>query len=188
MASLPEPRMTIATQLSGTTLIIGGARSGKSAYGEKLVLNTQLQPVYIATAQAHDDEMCTRISDHKNRRGTSWTTIEEPLALCEVLTNHATPTNAVLVDCLTLWLSNLMMAGKDIEEETAKLAKLMPELAGPVVFVSNEVGMGLVPETAVGREFRDHQGRLNQHVALVADSVQFIAAGYPLILKPENKS
>lgn len=179
--------MTIATQLSGTTLILGGARSGKSAYGERLVLNTKLQPVYIATAQAHDDEMHARIVDHKNRRGTGWTTIEEPVALCEVLARHATPTNAILVDCLTLWLSNLMMAGKDIEEETVRLTNLLPNLAGPVVLVSNELGMGLVPETSVGREFRDHQGRLNQCVARVADSVQFIAAGYPLILKPENK-
>jgi len=180
--------MTIATQLTGATLIIGGARSGKSSYAERLVINSQLQPVYIATAEARDDEMHTRITNHKNRRGTAWITLEEPLALCETLTSHTTPANAVLVDCLTLWLSNLMMAGKDIEEETERLTKLMPELAGPVVFVSNEVGMGLVPETAVGREFRDHQGRLNQRIALVANSVQFITAGYPLFLKPENKS
>jgi len=180
--------MTGATQLSGTTFILGGARSGKSRYGEKLVLNTKLHPVYIATAQARDDEMRARITEHKNRRDANWITIEEPLALCDVLSNHATSANALLVDCLTLWLSNLMMAGKDIEEETVKLTNLIPKLAGPVVFVSNEVGMGLVPETSVGREFRDHQGRLNQRVALVADSVQFIAAGYPLFLKPESKS
>ena len=180
--------MPSSDNLPPLTLILGGARSGKSAYGEKLVLNSQLQPVYIATAQAHDDEMCARIADHKIRRGTAWTTIEEPLALCEALTSHATSANAILVDCLTLWVSNLMMAGKDIEKETTKLINLMPELAGPVVFVSNEVGMGLVPETSVGRTFRDHQGWLNQRVALVADSVQFIAAGYPLSLKPENKS
>ncbi len=179
--------MTKATQFTGTTFILGGARSGKSGYGEQLVLNTKLHPVYIATAQARDDEMRARIAEHKNRRDANWTTIEEPLALCEVLSTHSTPANALLVDCLTLWLSNLMMAGKDIEEETARLVDLIPELAGPVVFVSNEIGMGLVPETAVGRTFRDHQGRLNQRVAHVADSVQFIAAGYPLILKPENK-
>ncbi len=179
--------MTKENQFTGTTFILGGARSGKSGYGEKLVLNTKLHPVYIATAQAHDDEMRTRIAEHKNRRNTNWTTIEEPLALCEVLSNHATPANALLVDCLTLWLSNLMMAGKDIEEEAARLVGLIPELAGPVVFVSNEIGMGLVPETSVGRTFRDHQGRLNQRIARVADSVQFIAAGYPLILKSENK-
>jgi len=180
--------MTKARQLNRTTLILGGARSGKSAYAEKLVLNARLCPVYIATAQAHDDEMRTRIADHQNRRTNTWIVIEQPLDLCQALTDHAAPANAILVDCLTLWLSNLMMAGKNIEEETSRLITLIPTLAGPVVFVSNEVGMGLVPETALGREFRDHQGRLNQKVARVADSVQFIAAGYPLFLKPESKS
>ncbi len=175
--------MTKAIQLSGTTLILGGARSGKSAYAEKLVLRAQLQPIYIATAQAHDEEMRVRIADHQNRRGPDWTTVEEPLALCEVLTNHAASENVILVDCLTLWLSNLMMAGRDIEKETSRLGYLLPELTGPVVFVTNEVGMGLVPETAMGREFRDHQGRLNQRIAQVADTVNFIAAGYPLHLK-----
>lgn len=179
--------MAKATQLSRTTLILGGARSGKSAYAEKLVLSVQLRPVYIATAQAQDDEMRLRISHHQSRRGTDWTTIEEPLALCEKLLNHANPKNAIVVECLTLWLSNLMMAGSNIEEEISRLINLIPNLAGPVVFVSNEIGMGLVPETAMGREFRDHQGRLNQQVALVADTVQFIAAGYPLSLKPESK-
>jgi len=183
LASLHRTNMTKATQLAGTTLILGGARSGKSAYSERLVLSARLRPVYIATAQAHDEEMRTRIADHQTRRGAGWTTIEEPLALCETLTNHAAPTNAILVDCLTLWLSNLMMAGRDIEQETEKLASLISNLAGPVVFVSNELGMGLVPETAIGREFRDHQGRLNQRVARAADSVSFIAAGYPLHLK-----
>jgi adenosylcobinamide kinase / adenosylcobinamide-phosphate guanylyltransferase len=175
--------MAMTTQLNRTTLILGGARSGKSAYAEKLILQAQLRPVYVATAQAHDDEMRLRISHHQSRRGANWTTIEEPLALCEVLMSHSNLENAILVDCLTLWLSNLMMAGKDIEEETGRLATLIANLAGPVVFVSNEVGMGLVPETATGREFRDYQGRLNQLIAQVADTVSFIAAGYPLHLK-----
>jgi len=166
-----------------TTLILGGARSGKSAYAERLVLATQLRPIYIATGQAHDDEMHQRIAHHQSRRGISWVTIEEPLKLCEILTANAAPANAILVDCLTLWLSNLMMANKNIEEETDALTTLIPALAGPVVFVSNEVGMGLVPETALGRTFRDHQGRLNQRIADVADTVSFIAAGYPITLK-----
>ncbi len=183
MANLPDKNMTKAKQLNRTTLILGGARSGKSTYSEKLVLSTNLCPVYIATAQAHDDEMRARITEHQNRRGANWSLIEEPLALCEALTNHATPENAILVDCLTLWLSNLMMAGKNIDDEINSLASLIPDLAGPVVFVSNEVGMGLVPETTIGRAFRDHQGRLNQRIAQVADSVSFIAAGYPLHLK-----
>jgi len=183
--------MTNAAQLNRTTLILGGARSGKSTYSEKLALRTQLRPVYIATAQAHDEEMSARITDHQSRRGTIWTTIEEPLALCEALSNHAAPENVILVDCLTLWLSNLMMAGENIEDEIVRLTTLIPDLAGPVVFVSNEIGMGLVPETTMGRAFRDHQGRLNQRVAQGVDSVSFIAAGYPLHLKTpqmtENK-
>ena len=175
--------MTEETQLAGTTLILGGARSGKSAYAEKLILATSLSPIYIATAQAHDEEMRLRIAGHQDRRGTGWTTIEEPLALCEILINRSDQTHIILVDCLTLWLSNLMMADKNIEEESGRLAGLIPNLAGPVVFVSNEVGMGLVPETTLGRTFRDHQGRLNQSIAQVADTVSFIAAGYPLHLK-----
>jgi len=180
--------MTVVTQLTGTTLILGGARSGKSAYAEKLVLASQLRPIYIATAEACDDEMQTRIAHHISRRGRDWTTIEQPLGLCEALMSHAAPENAILVDCLTLWLSNLMQANKNIEEETMRLATLIPGLAGPVVFVANEVGMGLVPETALGREFRDCAGRLNQLIAHAADTVNFIAAGYPLSLKAKRKT
>ena len=175
--------MMDSTDIAGTTLILGGARSGKSAYAEKLVLSCGLSPIYIATGEPRDDEMQTRIEHHKQRRGTMWTTIEEPLALCDVLKNNATATHIILVDCLTLWLSNLMMADKNINLEIGRLTTLIPELSGPVVFVSNEVGMGLVPETTIGRDFRDHQGRLNQHIAQVANTVSFIAAGYPIILK-----
>ncbi len=180
--------MTASTQLNRTTLILGGARSGKSAYAEKLALKAHLHPVYIATAQAHDDEMRTRIAEHQNRRANTWTTIEEPLDLCKALRDHAAPTNVILVDCLTLWLSNLMMAEKNIDDETSKLVSLMREPAGSVILVSNEVGMGLVPETALGRDFRDHQGRLNQRIADAADSVEFIAAGYPLTLKTNQQA
>ena len=179
--------MNKATNLIGTTLILGGARSGKSIYAENLVLSAKLQPVYIATGEARDDEMQDRITHHKERRGTNWLTIEEPLDLCEVLENNAAATNAILIDCLTLWLSNLMMAGKNIDTEISALTALIPDLAGPVVFVSNEVGMGLVPETTLGRDFRDHQGRLNQRIAQVVDTVSFIAAGYPLSLKTTQK-
>lgn len=176
--------MTPITQkIIGTTLILGGARSGKSAYAEQLALSANLHPVYIATAQPHDDEMANRITIHQNRRGSEWTTIEQPLELCDALKDAAKASNIILVDCLTLWLSNLMMAKRNIEEETANLTALMPTLGAPVIFVSNEVGMGLVPETAIGREFRDHQGKLNQAVAKAADTVSFIAAGYPITLK-----
>ncbi len=179
--------MNEATNLNGTTLILGGARSGKSVYAEKLVLASQLRPIYIATGQARDDEMQDRIKHHKERRGPNWITIEEPLNLVGTLTKNTTPDNIILVDCLTLWLSNLMMADKNIDTEISALTALMPNLAGPVVFVSNEVGMGLVPETALGRNFRDHQGRLNQRIAQVANTVSFIAAGYPLSLKAAQK-
>ncbi len=179
--------MTAKITLKGTTLIVGGARSGKSAYGEVLIASLKLNPVYIATAQADDEEMHQRIIEHQIRRGTGWTTVEQPLALCEALKQYAVPGNAVLVDCLTLWLSNLMMADKDIAAETSKLADLMPLLAAPVVFVSNEVGMGLVPETALGRDFRDHAGRMNQRIAEAADNVSFIAAGLPLSLKATKR-
>ena len=175
--------MTVTQKTIGTTLILGGARSGKSAYAEQLALASGLHRVYIATAQPHDDEMTKRIAIHQHRRGEQWTTIEQPLALCDALKDAAKTTNIILVDCLTLWLSNLMMADRDIEEETMNLTTLMPTLTAPVIFVSNEVGMGLVPETALGREFRDHQGRLNQAVAKAADTVSFIAAGYPIVLK-----
>jgi len=179
--------MNDATNLNGTTLILGGARSGKSVFAENLVLSTKQQPIYIATGEAGDNEMRDRIKHHKERRGSNWTTIEEPLELVDVLIKNTAPTNVILVDCLTLWLSNLMMANRNIDTEISALTALMPTLAGPVVFVSNEVGMGLVPETAIGRDFRDHQGRLNQRIAQVADTVSFIAAGYPLSLKTPQK-
>jgi len=179
--------MTLTSNITGTTLILGGARSGKSVYAEKLVLAAQLRPVYIATAEAHDDEMRARIAEHQTRRKDNWTTVEQPLELCDALISHAAPAHVILVDCLSLWVSNLMMAGKDIAGETSRLANLMPRLAGPVVFVSNEVGMGLVPETALGRDFRDHAGRLNQLIAHAADRVSFIAAGYPLHLKTQRE-
>lgn len=179
--------MNTATHLTGTTLILGGARSGKSAYAETLVLTAQLRPIYIATGQAHDEEMRARITHHQQRRSDIWTTHEEPLALCEMLEKHASPATAVLVDCLTLWLSNLMMADKNIDAETNQLVALIPGLAGPVVFVSNEVGMGLVPETPLGRDFRDHAGRLNQRVAEATNTVRFIVAGLALPLKTTQK-
>lgn len=175
--------MTVTPHIKGTTLILGGARSGKSAYAEKLALSTKLDALYIATAQPHDDEMRDRITIHQDRRGPNWTTIEQPLALCEILDAHAKADTIILVDCLTLWLSNLVMADRNIDKETTTLTALLPTLSGPVIFVSSEVGLGLVPETPLGREFRDHQGRLNQEVAKVADTVSFIAAGYPLTLK-----
>ncbi|WP_420962828.1 bifunctional adenosylcobinamide kinase/adenosylcobinamide-phosphate guanylyltransferase [Brucella sp. IR073] len=170
--------------MPGTTiLILGGARSGKSAFAERLVEASGLDAVYIATGQAYDDEMRERIAAHRERRGSIWTTAEEPLDLIGALQAHAGKGRVVLVDCLTLWLTNLMMAERDIAAETARLAAAMTELKGTVLFVSNEVGLGIVPDNAMARAFRDHAGRLNQAVAAQADEVYFIAAGLPLKMK-----
>ncbi|RCS25374.1 bifunctional adenosylcobinamide kinase/adenosylcobinamide-phosphate guanylyltransferase [Phyllobacterium salinisoli] len=166
-----------------TALVLGGARSGKSVFAERLAEQSGLEAVYIATGQAYDDEMIERIVEHKERRGSMWMTIEEPLDLVGALVTHAREGRAVLVDCLTLWLTNLMMAERDIAAETARLALAIPGLAGTVMFVSNEVGLGIVPDNRMAREFRDHAGRLNQAVAAAVNDVYFIAAGLPLKMK-----
>ena len=166
-----------------TTLVLGGARSGKSAFAEQLIGESELTKIYVATATAGDDEMKDRIAQHRVRRGEGWTTIEEPLALVDTLTREATRNRAVLVDCLTLWLSNLMFAERDPDVEAKRLTRFLGVANNPVVFVSNEVGLGLVPETPLGRSFRDAQGRLNQVVAAAVPQVVFMAAGLPLWLK-----
>lgn len=169
--------------LSGAGLILGGARSGKSEYAERLVDQSQTNRVYIATGQAGDVEMRARIATHRARRGQVWTTIEEPLDLAGAIQTHASHDQGLLVDCLTLWLSNLMGAGRDIEGETDALIAVLRDIDGSVVLVSNEVGLGIVPENAMARAFRDHQGRLNQRVAEAAELVVFMAAGLPLVMK-----
>jgi adenosylcobinamide kinase/adenosylcobinamide-phosphate guanylyltransferase len=166
-----------------TTLVLGGARSGKSAFAEQLVEESGLGRIYLATATAGDDEMRSRIAHHRARRGEGWVTVEEPVALVDALTREATHGRAVLVDCLTLWLSNLMFAERDLEVEARRLTRFLEVAKYPVVLVSNEVGLGLVPETPLGRSFRDAQGRLNQIVATTVPNVVFIAAGLPLWLK-----
>jgi adenosylcobinamide kinase/adenosylcobinamide-phosphate guanylyltransferase len=167
------------------TLVLGGARSGKSAFAETLAHAPDR--VYVATATAGDDEMRERIAHHRARRGEGWRTIEEPLELVAALAREATTGRAVLVDCLTLWLSNLMHAERDVEAQTRELVACLREARGAVVLVSNEVGLGLVPDAPLGRRFRDAQGRLNQAVAGVADDVVFIAAGLPLWLKRSQR-
>jgi len=166
-----------------TTLVLGGARSGKSAFAENLTRDSGLARVYLATATAGDDEMQQRIAAHRHHRGDGWRTVEEPLALVDALSREAKDNNAVLVDCLTLWLSNLMLAERDFEKESHKLADFLRTSQGRIVLVSNEVGLGLVPETPLGRAFRDAQGRLNQIIAAAVPNVAFIAAGLPLWLK-----
>ena len=167
----------------GTVLVLGGARSGKSAYAEKLVTESGLDPVYIATGEAGDAEMDRRIVHHRARRGSAWRTIEEPQHVERVLAGEAQEGRGLLVDCLTLWLSNLIHAGADIDVRTRALCETARRVSGLVVFVSNEVGLGIVPDNALGRRFRDAQGRLNQAVAEIADRVVFMAAGLPLYLK-----
>lgn len=172
--------------LPPVTLVLGGARSGKSAYAERLILAAADTATYLATGSAGDAEMADRIAHHRARRGGIWTTCEEPLAIVMSLRQCAEPGRPILVDCLTLWLSNLMAQSRDIEAETQALLASLPALRGPVVFVSNEVGLGIVPDNALARDFRDHAGRLNQAIAAAATRVVFIAAGLPLILK-DNK-
>jgi len=167
----------------GTTLVLGGARSGKSAFAERLIGGMNFTKVYLATATAGDDEMQARIAQHRKQRGDGWITIEEPLALVDMLTRESTIGRVILVDCLTLWLSNLMMAERDPEVEAKRLVRFLDVSRYPIVFVSNEVGLGLVPETPLGRAFRDAQGRLNQTIAAAVNNVAFVAAGLPLWLK-----
>jgi len=166
-----------------TLLVLGGARSGKSSFAEARVAESGLDRVYLATAAAGDAEMAERIAHHRARRGPAWRVVEEPLDLVEALARSAGPDNAVLVDCLTLWLSNLMHAGRNVDREAERLCAWLAAAPGLVVLVSNEVGLGLVPETPLGRSFRDAHGRLNQQAAAIAAEVAFIAAGLPLWLK-----
>jgi adenosyl cobinamide kinase/adenosyl cobinamide phosphate guanylyltransferase len=163
------------------TLVLGGARSGKSRYGEGLI--TVLSPpwVFVATAEPGDDEMRARIAAHRARRAPAWKTVEAPHELAEaVVLAQPMP---VLVDCLTLWLSNLMLAATDIDAEIGRLERVLDAVSAPVVLVSNEVGSGIVPEHPLGRHFRDAQGALNQRMAARADRVVLMVAGLPLAVK-----
>ena len=166
-----------------SVLILGGARSGKSSYALDLAQRSAPSRLFIATAEAGDEEMAARIERHRAERGEGWTTIETTRDIVGAL-SHTHEGCVALIDCLTLWLANLALAGDDIAAEIDRLCGAVSALAAPVVFVSNEVGLGIVPETRLGREFRDWQGRLNQRMALACDAVVFIAAGLPIVLKP----
>ncbi|TIL73827.1 MAG: bifunctional adenosylcobinamide kinase/adenosylcobinamide-phosphate guanylyltransferase [Mesorhizobium sp.] len=164
------------------TLVVGGARSGKSAQAESRVTDCPAPWTYIATAQAHDDEMRERIALHRARRGEGWTTVDAPLDLVGAI--EALPDGRpVLIDCLTLWLSNHMLAEHDIEAECRELADVLARPRGPWFVVSNEVGQGIVPDNALARRFRDAAGRLNQQIAAVAGTVLLMVAGLPLKVK-----
>lgn len=167
------------------TLILGGARSGKSALAERLAQDSGHAVVYLATAQAGDGEMAARIAHHRARRPASWTSIEEPLALADALREHARADRCVMVDCLTLWLSNLLGDGDAtrFERERKALLDTLPALPGEIVLVSNEVGLGIVPLGELSRRFVDEAGRLHQALAAQCDRVIFVAAGLPLTMK-----
>jgi adenosylcobinamide kinase/adenosylcobinamide-phosphate guanylyltransferase len=179
------------------SLVLGGARSGKSALAERLAHTSGKEVVYAATSHAGDAEMAIRIEQHRGRRPAHWQTVEEPTALAACLRKLCAPDRIVLVDCLTLWLSNVMFppgghypevgaiapAPLFVAERAALLAWLEAPAAGEVIFVSNEVGMGIVPFGAVSRAFADEAGRLNQDMAARCDRVILVAAGLPLTLK-----
>ena len=167
------------------TLILGGARSGKSALAERLAADSGREAIYIATAQAHDDEMHERIGHHRARRPAYWRSVEEPLALAEALRQHAREDRCLLVDCLTLWLSNLLIDPQPsrFERERDALLDTLPALPGGLLLVSNEVGLGIVPMGALSRRFVDEAGRLHQSIATQCERVLFVTAGLPIALK-----
>ena len=170
-----------APPLPHLTLVLGGARSGKSRHAEALVTAHPAPWTYIATAQAFDDEMRARIAEHRDRRAAGWVTVEAPLLLADAVTAAEGP---VLVDCLTLWLTNLMLGEHDLDQATADLEGACLARRDPVVLVSNEVGLGIVPDNRLARAFRDAAGRLHQRIAHVADAVVFMMAGLPMPVKP----
>jgi len=169
------------SSLSKLTLILGGARSGKSRYAESLIVTLPPPWLYVATAEAGDEEMAARISAHRTRRGPDWLTVEAPRHLVAALQKAGSA--PAVVDCLTLWLSNLMLADIDIDAETAHLERALAAAAAPVILVANEVGSGIVPDHPLGRKFRDLQGMLNQRMAARADCVVLMVAGLPLAVK-----
>lgn len=168
------------------TLILGGARSGKSLYAENLALASQKTVIYIATAQAHDAEMQTRILHHQTSRPADWLTVEEPLALATTLEHYAQPDRILLVDCLTLWLSNLLCiedSEQRLETELSALYNLVPKLSSDLILVSNETGLGVVPLGELTRSYVDEAGRLHQRLAATMQQVIFMIAGLPQVLK-----
>lgn len=161
--------------------ILGGAKSGKSRYAEELVKNYVQPWVYLATGRAWDDEMKNKIKEHQQRRGTGWVTVEEPIEIADYLSQtHEAP---ILIDCLTLWLTNLMMDERNIQDETQKLIEVLQSYQGNVFIVSNEVGQGIVPADPMARNFRNYAGNLHQKIANIADQFTFIVAGYPIQMK-----
>ena len=164
-------------------LVLGGARSGKSRYAQTLAEASGLSRVFIATAEAYDDEMRERIARHRADRTGEWTTIDAPLNLAEAIATHSAPARILLIDCLTLWVSNLLLGEHDVTAAADGLIEAIRTAKGPLVLVSNEVGWGIVPDNALARRFRDEAGIINQRIAATVDSVSLIVAGLPLSLK-----
>lgn len=167
-------------------LVLGGARSGKSRFAQGRAEALTGELVYLATAQAFDEEMRERIALHRADRGPRWSTIDAPLELAETITACSSPETVVLVDCLTLWASNLMLAERDMAAATEGLIRAVSSARGTVILVANEVGLGIVPHNALARRFRDAAGRINQEMAAAVDEVVMMFAGLPLVLKPKK--
>jgi adenosylcobinamide kinase/adenosylcobinamide-phosphate guanylyltransferase len=164
------------------TLVLGGARSGKSRQAVDLAMQSPPPWVMIATAEARDQEMQRRIARHREERGPGWLTVEAPIDVAGAVA-EAPAVAALVVDCLTLWLSNLMLGGHDIDQETARLGDALAARRAPTILVGNEVGLGIVPDTALGRDFRDRAGALNQNIGARADRVVLMVAGIPMTVK-----
>ncbi|MCI4589355.1 bifunctional adenosylcobinamide kinase/adenosylcobinamide-phosphate guanylyltransferase [Sphingobium sp. BYY-5] len=163
--------------------VLGGARSGKSRYAQQRAETIEGHPCFVATAQAYDDEMRRRIAQHQADRDHRWRTVEAPVDLPEAIATLDSPDSVVLVDCLTLWLSNLLLMDADIPAACARLTQSVSRFSGHLILVANEVGLGIVPDNALARRFRDDAGRLNQSIAAMADEVMLVTAGLPLRLK-----
>lgn len=167
-------------------LVLGGTRSGKSRFAEQRseeLAKTHAKPLYIATAELFDEEMRQRVRLHQQRRSASWATVEVPLALAPAVRTHSCAGSVLLVDCLSVWLGNLLHHDKDVDAHTQDLIECLPALPGPVVMVASEVGLGIVPETPLVRAYRDHAGQLNQAVAAICTRVTLVVAGQPLVIK-----
>lgn len=169
-------------------LILGGARSGKSRLAEQTAIDRQLAVTYVATAQALDPEMQSRIEHHQNQRPSHWSLVEEPLYLANALQKIDRPNQIILVDCLTLWLTNLLLLDdQSVQQlECEQLLKVLPTLESEIILVSNETGLGVVPLGEISRQFVDEAGRLHQALGQIADKVVFCVAGFPMILKGEK--
>ena len=170
--------------MGGHVLVLGGARSGKTGFAERLAMRAGEAPLYLATAQALDGEMLDRVRLHQQQRHGRFSTLEEPIALSTALKAAAKTHDVILVDCLTLWITNLLVAGANVADAVDGLAAMLPEIdTARVILVSNEVGLGIVPDNAMARMFRDLAGSAHQRLAEICDEVHFVVAGLPMTLK-----